>query len=448
MPLQNPNKIKKNPPGGPPRPGLIWNPSSHRWVRPRAGAPGQHSTINPKLLRSMSDKELEALKSHVRTNILNERNQERFNDLTRVMRQTVEEGKRRQVTKALDQATKLAKRLDVQGVLAGTTVLLKGLSIESAIPLEQIRGDLARAGHTVKSIIALDPESRRIFFMDTDNKPLYCSFAGPDSGFKVEKIGYQADIAKEYDPVDLEPDDTEEKVFTEHEERDGEYETPGLIPSGTPGEKPERDEQDHEDAGQFGEGLGDEGFGTEKRHEGRRDELKAIMGELEEQLKKAGPPRPGLVPESGDPQHPKHWVRPQSGPAGGAGFGDKPYSGPGNAAAQRQRERDARSATTPADEGSAAAREDNQINPGTHPLHGQRFHSESAAMSQLVGMGARAGAHPEHPGEMQYTHPEHGKFDIKTDYQTGQATIDHKGSPEEEQKMARRSNHRAKRPQR
>ncbi len=309
MLLQDPNKLKKNPPGGPPQPGLIWKPSTHRWVRPRAGAPGLHSTINPGLLRTMGDRELEGLKAHVRTNIRHERNQERFNDLTRVMRQVVDESKRRQVNKVLKKAIKLAKRLDVQGVLGETTVMLKGMTIESAIPLEQIRGDLSRAGHVIKSIIALDPESRRIFFTDTDNNALYCAFSGPEDGFKVQKVGYQAEIAKEYDVQDLEPDDSEESVSTEHEEREGNNDA-GIIPAGTPGEKPERNEQEYEDAGQFGEGLGDEGFGTENRHEGRRDELKALMTQVKEQLEKSGPPRPGLVPQSGDPEHPDRWILP------------------------------------------------------------------------------------------------------------------------------------------
>jgi hypothetical protein len=30
-------------------------------------------------------------------------------------------------------------------------------------------------------------------------------------------------------------------------------------------------------------------------------------------ISKQGPPRPGLVPQSGDPEHPKHWIRPNSG---------------------------------------------------------------------------------------------------------------------------------------
>jgi hypothetical protein len=38
---------------------------------------------------------------------------------------------------------------------------------------------------------------------------------------------------------------------------------------------------------------------------------------------KSGPPRPGLVPETGDPQHPGHWVRPDRG-AGGEGESGKP----------------------------------------------------------------------------------------------------------------------------
>ncbi len=39
------------------------------------------------------------------------------------------------------------------------------------------------------------------------------------------------------------------------------------------------------------------------------NELSVIVGVNE--IVKAGPPREGLVPQSGDPEHPKHWVKPQ-----------------------------------------------------------------------------------------------------------------------------------------
>lgn len=39
------------------------------------------------------------------------------------------------------------------------------------------------------------------------------------------------------------------------------------------------------------------------------------LRELELLLQKAGPPRPGLVPQSGDPQHPGRWVRPEGADA-------------------------------------------------------------------------------------------------------------------------------------
>jgi hypothetical protein len=225
------------------------------------------------------------------------------------MRQIVNESKKRQVNLVLKKAVKLSKRLAAQGALDGTELLLKGMTLEAAIPLEQIRGDLARAGHMVKSIIALDPESRIIFFMDGDNSPRYCSFAGPNQGFSIQKVGYQTEIAKEYDPVDLEPDDSEEKASTEHEEREyDEDQKPGILPSGTPGEKDEHDEKYYEDHGHFGEGLGDEGFSTESRHTGRRDEIKGVMERLEGIINKLAP-RPGLVPQTGNPEHPGRWVK-------------------------------------------------------------------------------------------------------------------------------------------
>ncbi len=59
------------------------------------------------------------------------------------------------------------------------------------------------------------------------------------------------------------------------------------------------------------------------------NELKSLaitMQRLQKYQARKGPPRPGLVPQSGDPQHPVRWVLPASGkpaekPKGGSGLG-------------------------------------------------------------------------------------------------------------------------------
>ncbi len=276
------NPTIKSPGSGPPRPGLIWNPQSSRWVRPRSGS----QIIGAQLMASMNEKDLTAMQHEARTNLKTEKNSMRYNDLSRVIRQAGKELDRRNVQKALSRAGRLARKMAVGEAIENVTILLKGMSIESVIPLEQIKGDLRRAGHTIKAVIALDPEARRIFFMDDNSSPRYCSFSGPENGFAIQNVGFQSEIAKEYNPVDLEPDgDDDLSIATEHEERDYSGDDPGMIPAGTPGEKPENNEQEYEDTGQFGEGLGDAGFSDEERHEGRRTNLSRVMNKLEAMLK-------------------------------------------------------------------------------------------------------------------------------------------------------------------
>ncbi len=126
--------------------------------------------------------------------------------------------------------------------------------------------------------------------MDQQNNPLYAEFSDASGGFELQKVGFQREIAKEYNPVDLEPDPDDstnlgETVITEHEERDYEEGMPGMIPGGTPGEKPEQDEESYEAHGQFGDGIGDFGFDPEERHEGRRDSVKKTIERLDALLR-------------------------------------------------------------------------------------------------------------------------------------------------------------------
>lgn len=122
-----------------------------------------------------------------------------------------------------------------------------------AIPLEQLRGDIARAGHPIKQLTALDPEGRRLFFTDKHDQHLFAEFATEKDGHRVTRIGHQANIAKEYvDVVDLEPSSEDsnhgETVTTVHEEDDSEKDKDpadlaGMYPGPTHGDKPETDDR-------------------------------------------------------------------------------------------------------------------------------------------------------------------------------------------------------------
>ena len=281
--LQDPNKIMKNPPHGPPQPGMIFNPQTNRWHKPQAAGRSQSSSqISPKFLQRLTSPRLKALSREVRELLQKEKNVATMNDLSRISRDLRKENERRVVTQTLKKASRLSRRMDAGMVLEGTEVLLKGMSIEAAIPIEQIKGDIARAGFFVKYIHALDPEARRLFFVDGDSNHLFAEY-GKD--FELQRIGPQRDIAKEYNTVDLEPSDELEAVTTEHEEREYGEGKPGMIPSATPAEKPETDKEYFEEYGQFGEGLGDEGFDPEDRHEGRRDDIKKASAALDRLLR-------------------------------------------------------------------------------------------------------------------------------------------------------------------
>ena len=58
---------------------------------------------------------------------------------------------------------------------------------------------------------------------------------------------------------------------------------------------------------------------------GRRGLDKSSMAQLDA-IMKAGPPREGLVPQSGDPEHSGRWIKPKDGADGGGKptGGDKP----------------------------------------------------------------------------------------------------------------------------
>ena len=118
------------------------------------------------------------------------------------------------------------------------------------IPLEQLKGDIARAGHQIKQALALDVEGRRLFFTDGNDQYLFAEFGTAKEGHRVKRIGLQATIAKEYDVQDLEPSTEDgnlgETVTTTHAEADVEEdpeEQAGVYPSGTPGDKPEEDDR-------------------------------------------------------------------------------------------------------------------------------------------------------------------------------------------------------------
>ena len=70
----------------------------------------------------------------------------------------------------------------------------------SAIPIEQIKGDIARQGHPVMRVLALDPDAGRLFFQDMQDNALFAEFAGSDEGFRLLRIGFQSEVQKDYDP--------------------------------------------------------------------------------------------------------------------------------------------------------------------------------------------------------------------------------------------------------
>ena len=134
-----------------------------------------------------------------------------------------------------------------------------------AIPIEQLKGDIARAGHPVKQALALDADGRRLFFTDVDGEHLYAEFDTAEKGHRITRIGHQASIIKEYVVEDLEFDGVGD-VDTVHEEEEA-VETPGMYPGPTWNQKPEED---------------DRGFGSKEEEKVVNKELMdALMREME-----------------------------------------------------------------------------------------------------------------------------------------------------------------------
>lgn len=130
-------------------------------------------------------------------------------------------------------------------LLRGDLVLASPMN---AIPLEQIRGDIARKGHQIERIIALDAEAGRLFFQDSQNNHLFAEFADASHGWHLHRIGYQRDVQKEYDVQDLEPE-PRDRVVNRHDEQDADVSI-GFRPQGNPGTyadaKPDMTSHDHE----------------------------------------------------------------------------------------------------------------------------------------------------------------------------------------------------------
>ncbi len=187
---------------------------------------------------------------------------------------------------AVKSLEKLVAKMEGMVVMAGLADLAKDV-----VPVEQLKGDLARNfGHHIDRLVALDIESRRLFFIDSQKQPLYLEFDSAQHGFQILRVGFQGEISKEYNVVDLEPDDSEEWVGTEHEEADAPDDTPGMIPAGTPGDKPtDEDVLDGQGGHASGQGWGDK----DSEDGGRRSVHRSITQALAQVEALIGPSTPG-----------------------------------------------------------------------------------------------------------------------------------------------------------
>lgn len=133
----------------------------------------------------------------------------------------------------------LARKVNLELAIADIEQLEKSMG-DSAIPVEAIKGDLARMGHPVKHLMAIDPDSRRVFFTNAEGAQLYATYSA--NNWSIEKVGFQTDVAKEYDPVDLEAE-PRSAVVTTHMEEDSD-DTPGFVPSGNAAWRANRDQDE------------------------------------------------------------------------------------------------------------------------------------------------------------------------------------------------------------
>ncbi len=239
------SKLRELIKAGPPRPGLV--PQSGdpehpgRWVRPEDNEPSEAKVRRGELWRTSKDD----LFAHVNTNKIPlvgpqikyqaPNKQDLIDSILAWEVGQSGETMKMHVTRALGT---LVKGLELQGLTAGLNGLItKGVSpMPDAVPLEQLKGDLARAGHPVKRAIALDAQNRRLFFIDKNDTYLFAEYGSPEAGFSLGRVGSQSEVAKDYDPVDLEPEPRSDVKVEHGEEEQGD--DPGFVPSGTPGIKP------------------------------------------------------------------------------------------------------------------------------------------------------------------------------------------------------------------
>ena len=115
-----------------------------------------------------------------------------------------------------------------------------------AIPLEQLKGDIVRQGYQVKRIPAVDVEGHRLFFVDSRDQYLYAQFGSAKDGYKIDHIGHQSSIVKEYDVIDLDPSKESgnpgEKITTTDDEEE-QADDVGMYPGSTPVNNPEDDDR-------------------------------------------------------------------------------------------------------------------------------------------------------------------------------------------------------------
>ena len=77
----------------------------------------------------------------------------------------------------------------------------------NAIPIEQLKGDIARQGHPVMRVLALDPDAGRIFFQDMQDNSLFAEFSDASQGYRILRIGFQSEVQSDYRATDLQKAD-------------------------------------------------------------------------------------------------------------------------------------------------------------------------------------------------------------------------------------------------
>lgn len=152
----------------------------------------------------------------------------------------------------MDKDVKIVKELKSLALEQFTKGLQDIDSIEladpsNAIPIEQLKGDIARQGHPVMRVLALDPDAGRMFFQDMQDNALFAEFAGSDQGYRILRIGFQSEVQSEYKVTDLQKADWDAtdmkdgdvapgfKAEQEHDEEDWDRDPGQAGPTPNPG---------------------------------------------------------------------------------------------------------------------------------------------------------------------------------------------------------------------